>query len=196
MGLFDLFKPRPVVKSDRSHNSFGEDITHLTKDGELPWGWLYANKAFTDEIKTTYEYFSTRVNEAQKEGVTAHHAALKDLLQFREDVQRLCSSKGECFVKWASIHINSPSVWDAEKEKLRYIEEHMTELVAQEKLLKSLRKDLVSIIQNEPGVVQSDLYKRYDPSLKGAISNELYQMETNDSIIREKSGRSYKLYMK
>ncbi len=196
MGLFDLFKPKPAVKTNRNRNSFGEDISRLTKDGELPWGWIYANRDFTDKIKAEYEHFSTRVYEAKKRGVEEHQVALKDLLQYREDVRQLCASKGECFAKWASDFINIPKVWEAEKEELRNIEENKDGITKQENTLKNLRKDLSSIIESEPGVVQSDLYKRFDPSLKGAISNELYQLETRGSIIREKSGRSYKLYKK
>lgn len=196
MGLFDLFKPKTAIKNDRNRNSFGEDISRLTKDGELPWGWIYANRDFTDKIKAEYECFSARVYEAKKRGVDAHQVALKDLLQYREDVRRLCASKGECFAKWASDFINIPKVWEAEKEELRSIEENKDGIIKQENTLKNLRKDLTSIIKSEPGIVQSDLYTRFEPSLKGAISNELYQMETHGIIIREKSGRSYKLYMK
>ena len=196
MGLFDLFRLKPAIKNDRNRNSFGEDLSRLTKDGELPWGWHYANRDFTEKIKGECDYFSTRTYEARKEGVTAYQVALKDLLQYREDVRLLCASKGECFEKWASEFINIPKVWEAEKEELRRIEENKDGLIKQENAIKNLRKDLISIIKSEPGVFQSDLYKRFDPSLKGAASNELYQMETHGVIVREKSGRSYKLYMK
>ena len=72
----------------------------------------------------------------------------------------------------------------------------MDELLQQEKEIKKLRADLKKIIRAEPGVIQATLYKRFSPDMKPHISNELYLMEANGIIDRQKSGRSYALYMK
>lgn len=203
MGLFDIFKPKKPDKidvkiskpKDKNQNSFGEDITHLTASGELPWGWIAANRDFTERIDAELLHFFEEAYKAKKEGIKAEYAALKSLLTYREAVQRLCAQKGECFAEWATISVAIPLNMAHEKERLQYLEENMAMLLKKEAKVEQIKSELPEIIRAEPGVIQSDLYKRYDASLKGSISNELYQMETQGLIVREKSGRSYKLYI-
>lgn len=192
MGLFGLFNKKKKVTTAYQR----EDLSRLTKDGELPWGWHSANRAFTQQIDAEYDLLCSAAYEAKKKGVRAEYAALASLVKYREDVKRLCAQKGECYVFWASICVNEPVSMERDREHLRHLEENMDELLKQEALVKKIKKELISIITKEPGVIQSDIYKRYDQSLKGTISNELYWMEANGIITREKSGRSYKLNMK
>lgn len=189
MGIFDLFRKKQT-------NSFGEDLTHLTADGELPWGWISANRNFTDKIEAEYRYFADRFYEEKKKGISAEYSALKSLVLYMEDAKKLCASKGECFAKWAEISVAHPETLADYKQRIAYIEENIDSLFRTEKALKKLNAEIVEIIRSEPGVIQSDIYKRFDPSMKNHISNELYQMEAHNVIIREKSGRSYKLYIK
>lgn len=184
MGLFNLFSKKQAP------------LDRLTPEGDFPWGWHAANRVFTQNLENQYEVFTTAVYNAKKHGARAEYAALKSLVKFREDVQRLCAQKGECFMLWASITISNPVSMKNDADRLHYLEGNMEALLSRECAVQGLKQGLLSIISSEPGVVQSDIYKRYDPSFKGAISNELYQMETLGIIIREKSGRSYKLYMK
>ena len=130
MGLFDIFKPKKPdtidVKiskpKDNNHNFFGEDITHLTADGELPWGWIAANRDFIKGIEAELNYFSEAAYKSKKDGVKAEYAALKSLVTYREDVQRLCAQKGECFAEWATISVANPVSLSQEKERLQYLE--------------------------------------------------------------------------
>jgi hypothetical protein len=189
MGLFGLFGK----KASKTHQ---EDLSRLTKDGKLPWGWYSANRKFTEQIDNEYKSFSDALNDAKKKSVLAEYGALKSLVMYMEDVKQLCASKGECFVEWASIVVANTDTISEYKERLRFLEDNMDALLAKEKMLRKLNADLKKIITEEPGVIQSDLYKRFDASMKAHISNELYQMEAHNVIIREKIGRSYKLYMK
>lgn len=189
MGLFDLFKKKET-------NYLGEDLSKLTKDGEIPWGWHSVNRGFTKPIENEYCKLCEAAYNAKSKGVKEEYSALKSLADYCEHVRRLCAQKGECFVEWAAISVNNPVSMGETIKRLSYLEENMEELLKQETMLKTLKRDLVSIISKEPGVVQSDLYKRFDASIKNHVSNELYQMEIQNLIIREKSGRSYKLYIK
>ena len=206
MALFDIFKKKKVNEkistmskpTDKNHNCFGEDITRLTEEGELPWGWRYANRDFTEEIERQYSHFLDTYINAKKEnkGVRAVHAALKSFVMFMDDVESLCKSKGECFQKWSEIQIADPSTMNSYKETLKHMEENMDELIRKEKYAKQMNADLLKIIKEEPGIVQADLYKRFDAELKGDVSSELYRLSASGVITREKSGRSYKLYLK
>lgn len=183
---------------DKYHNSFGQDITHLTKDGELPWGWIYANRDFIEPIEEQYRYFQGEYINAKKQekGIRAVRSALKSFIVYMEDVERICASKGECFVEWSKISICNPAGMEKYREDLKKIEDNLDELIEKENLIKRLKPELLKIIKEEPGVVQSELYKRFDPQLKPEISNQLYLLSAHGAITREKSGRSYKLYVK
>lgn len=170
-----------------------ENLDHLTSDGDLPFGWLYANKDFIECIESEYRHFSDAYYNAKC--VKEKHSALKFLVQYREDIKKLCQSKGECFEFWATAILIGPGAED-DLKKLQYMEEHLDELLKQEAETEYIKKTLPAIIKKEPGVIQADLYKRFHPDCKGIISSELYYMEKRGQIIREKSGRSYALYMK
>lgn len=190
MGLFGLFGKK------KRTNSAGEDLNHLTPKGELPYGWRYANKNFTQQLEEEYRAFSNAFTQSKKNGVLAEYASLKSIVIFMEDTAKLCASKGECFVKWASELVADQETLSFYKERLKYLEDNIDDILKKEKIVNSLKKDLKILIEEEPGVLQSDLYKHFDADLKNEISNQLYQMAGQGIIIREKSGRTYKLYKK
>lgn len=187
MGLFGMFSKKKPVKAK-------EPLDRLTPEGELPWGWYSANRAFTQQIDNEYSYFCECVYNAKT--VKEKLWALQSLVKYQEDVKKLCQSKGECFEYWASTSIINPVSMEQNKQDLKHMEEHLDELLEREEWVNYFREVLPSIIKKEPGVIQSSLYKRFEPECKNIISNELYQMESRGEIIREKSGRSYALYMK
>lgn len=184
-----------TVKKDPKKKPVVKDMNHLTADGELPWGWLYANKEFVDQIKDEYSYFMHLWHEAQNKDVASQYAGLKSFVQYIEDVQNLCAKKGECYVKWLNDVVIDHDYYAECKAKLEHIVEHKEELFKQEKKLKKLKKDLLAIIESEPGVIQEKLYKRFDPELKTDISHILYGLWTQGTIRRDKAGRSYALYL-
>ena len=63
-------------------------------------------------------------------------------------------------------------------------------------VLPSLEKDLLAIVKENPGVLQKDIYKMFDPMARSYIQEKLYFCEKSGSIIREKSGNTYKLFVK
>lgn len=78
------------------------DLEHLDEDGQLPWGWYGANKEFTDKIHSEWMFFLNRWIESRNAHPTEQYGALKSILQYAYDVQKLCSQKGECFSLWCS----------------------------------------------------------------------------------------------
>lgn len=189
MGLF-RFLQKGRLKSKKEN-----DLNHLTEDGQLPYGWIYAHIDFVNETENTYGIlFDTWISE-KKNGVLAEYKSLKALVVFMEDAKRLCAAKGECFERWSKILVACPTILAQHKERLDYLESHLDDLIKHEKGLKIVRNQLKQIVKEEPGIRQENIYKRFDPEWKNDISNELYIMGHNGEIRREKSGRSYALYI-
>lgn len=90
-------------KSDSSApvNSFGEPIDKLV-DGDLPWGWMFHNKDFTDKIQAEFEHFRKEWADSRNGDPMKEYSSLKSLLLYIDDVQNLCDKKGECFSFWFS----------------------------------------------------------------------------------------------
>lgn len=168
----------------------------LVLSSGLPSGWLYENRSLTEPSKMIYSYLLEKYIEEKSKGVLCKYAALKSFVSYIYDLQNSCASKGENFSKWFSVFVCDPDSLNMYTEKLKDMEDNLLELLKKEELITHLRADLLEIIKTEPGIVQSDLYKRFDEDLKADISNELYWLSRDGVIEREKSGRSYKLYMK
>lgn len=114
MGLFGLFgkkKARKKIHSKKktaNTNSFGERMDRLTSKGDLPYGWSYANREFTDRIEKESKFFFDAYFASKRKGMLQEYAALKSLIIYIEDVTKLCKRKGECFAYWASCMVANP----------------------------------------------------------------------------------------
>lgn len=176
------------------------DLSHLDEDDELPFGWFYQNKEFVNKIENEYRYFLNLWLTSRGKDVRAERDALKSFIRYMKDVQNLCDSKGECFSSWCSGLIGKEQLEKRQKD-LQYIEEHFDELLEKEackrdieqNLLPHLRADLIEIIKRDQGILQTDVYKLFDEAAKEYISSELYCMEKDKLIIREKAGRTYSI---
>jgi hypothetical protein len=172
------------------------DLEHLVENGELPVGWLYANRSLIEPMKFTHTYLMEKYAEERNKGVLVRFASFRSYVSYLEDLKKSCEDKGECFAKWFDDLVCNPTMMEKYKTDLKTMEDDIEDLLKKEKVIKQLKIDLLEIIKTEPGVVQSELYKRFDEELKADISNELYWFSRNGVIEREKSGRSYKLYIK
>ena len=89
----------------------------------MPFGWAYANKDFVDKIECEYHAFADAWFSSKGADPLKRYAALKSLVLYMEDVKKLCDSKGECFVKWASELVADPKLIEQRKKELKRIEE-------------------------------------------------------------------------
>lgn len=199
MGLFDLFKKKPVQEV----NSFGQRYDCLTEDGELPWGWAYRNKEFTDaaqaEVMFFYdEYYKHRYGEPRKK-----YAALKSLLLYIDDAKKIYAKKGECFLFWfVNLWAKDEEVQQL-TEELRYIEEHFDELEEEYKkdqyiqnvLIPDLTKKVLELVKNNPGILQTEAYTYFEPEVKDYVQGVFRNLSNEGKIKREKHGRTFKLYI-
>lgn len=189
------------VPKDKHHNTLGQSLEHLDENSELPFGWVYHNKEFVNKTENEHRYFLNAWVNSRGKGIRQERNALEAFIQYMNDVQKLCDSKGECFSVWCSEHLIGKGYFEKRQNDLKYIEEHFDELLEKESckrdieqnLLPHLKSDLLKIIRENPGILQRDIYKLFDKSAKEYISSELYFMAKNHLIIREKSGSTYSI---
>ena len=87
-----LFNKKKSVKEES-----GEKLI----DGELPWGWIIKNEAFTKPImEAQKKYIAVWVNAPL--GSPEKKKALSAYLDFLQNTKIKCETKGECYSKWFS----------------------------------------------------------------------------------------------
>lgn len=72
----------------------------LTKDGELPWGWVTRHKDFVDKISGEFSHFMQLWTDNRYKDPIKYYGALKSFVLYLRDVERLCKSRGECYEFW------------------------------------------------------------------------------------------------
>ena len=210
MGFFKKKKQTPAAAytftglNQNKVNSCGESLDKLV-NGDLPFGWATHNKAFTDKLQSELTYFNRQVWEAEYDGnPIARRNALKSLVQYMEDVQKLCDSKGECFSLWCSDYLIGNNNKQHVHDKLNALEKNMDQELeryqAKQKeaeFAAALTDDIIiEAIKQNPDILQKDFYDVFDPAYKNAISEKLYFMTKEGKIERIKSGNSYILKVK
>lgn len=140
MGLFDFLKNIKKENENTTHFDIiikpGEkpspkpvtDMEHLTADGELPWGWVTHNNEFTGKIGSEFTYFLNSWLDARKKSPKELHSALKSLIMYLEDAEKLCKSKGECFESWFYHNLITPDYIDKRKAELEKLSANLDKL--------------------------------------------------------------------
>jgi hypothetical protein len=131
MGLFNFKKNQPILSTKRLkvQSTQDDNLLHLTKDGELPFGWIYRNKEFTDKIKSEYSYFLNLWLNSRNGSPKDRYATLKSFVMYLEDVEKLCKSKGECFEFWFYHVLTSPDYLEKRKEELKHLTTNLDQLL-------------------------------------------------------------------
>ena len=182
-----------------------DDLEHLDEDGGLPWGWHTATKDFTEKTKAEYSMLLKAWWDAKDSGnPIAEHEALQPLIAYMDSIQDLCESKDECFAYWCNNILIGEGVAERRKEELKNLELNMNAKIQEyearqkaEAFKKTLTDEMIiSVLKQNPDIVQKDFYKLYDPDFKSAISEKLYFMAKEGKIERVKSGSTYILKIK
>lgn len=75
------------------------DQEHLTKDGELPWGWLNQNKPI---IKPYEDKMVQMAIDLKNYNGKDRIRPLEELIAFYADFKSFCYQKNECYKKYFS----------------------------------------------------------------------------------------------
>ena len=178
-------------------------LKHLTKDGDLPWGWFTANKDFTEQLWSECRPFLDTLAECRRKSPKEEHEALKSLIKHVDSVRKLCSKKGECYKYWfeEGFFTVNMDMYNKYVERLEYIEDNFQELTEQyekrihleQVVIPQMRRDLTRIIKENPGILQTEAYAHFSQDLKVVTADVLRDMAREGLIIREKVGRTYSL---
>jgi hypothetical protein len=229
MGLFDFLKKaggssgqknqdkfkivftETIINGKRSkldHVELPTDLEHLTKDGDLPFGWVSRNKEFTDKIQSEYSYLLNLWLDNRSKSPWELYGALKSFIMYLEDVEKLCKSKGECFEFWFYAIIASADYIDKRNEELKYLVENMDSLQKEyemnswkekekQKKIIEIKPSVILLLKENDGILQSDFWKLFDDEIcRMAASDIVYTLIKEGKIERTKSGRSYILHYK
>lgn len=189
-----------VLKAMQEINKPDADQLHLTKEGNLPWGWFNLNREFTEQIKSEYTYFLNEWIAKRSAEPKRRYEALESFVVYMNDVQKVCYSKSECHAYWFDSTIASPEYIAERAAELRELETNFKEIEVayrkHEKELAGLDERVMEKIRQNEGILQMDLVKMFDASVKSDISEMLYRWSEEGKIVRFKSGRSYALHIK
>lgn len=186
-----------ITKDD---DLFPTDFEHLTKEGNLPWGWHAHTKEFTNKIKNEYSYFLNGWLESRTKSPLEQYSALKSFVVYLEDIERICKSKGECFEFWLYHDLTSKDYIEKRKMELEELTANFDKLqsnyIKQSKELSDLDERMVKALKEHPNILQADFVKLFDPVVQPYIKDKLYWLDKSGKLERKKSGRSYVLYYK
>lgn len=206
MALFDFMKKKSTVTKQQTlttkteTNSFRERCDMLTKEGELPFGWVTQNKEFCDRIQGEFSYFLNTWVQSRCKTPKEYYSALKSFVIYLEDTEKLCKSKGECFEFWFCEILTSKDYVEIRKKELEELSANLDELQAnyikRNNLLCDLDNKIIKVLIDNPGVLQSDFVKMFDPHVQNDVREKLYFMEKTGKLEKVKAGRSYILHYK
>lgn len=181
------------VPKDKNHNTLGEPLDRLNKDGELPWGWVAYNKSIIQQIDTEISHFRNEINAAK--GVLRQYAALKSYVLYLKDGYNHYSKIGECEGKYFNEFIVKSQESIDNIKHYKYIEDNIDELLKIEELKENMKRNIISLITNNDGILQTDIYKSYPQELKDTVIEHISELCSNGVIYKEKSGRTYALHL-
>lgn len=104
---------------DKNHNTFGEDLRHLTADGELPFGWVAYNKDIVEQIDSELSTFRNRIYEAKDK--KERLSALQSYFQYLEDGKKHYCHIGECAGKYFEEYAIDSEETRGNKRKLNQL---------------------------------------------------------------------------
>ena len=210
MAIFDFMKKKKeqeIKEAPKDEMPIKDVDEKLTEEGELPWGWLYRNKEFTDKINEEYTYFLNKWVNSRQASPKEHHDALKSFVLFMEDSEKLCNQKGECFAFWYGQILTTPKYRMDRRKELELLEENFDaemgkyqqlqeEIKYKQMRTPQLRPEVISKLQENPGMLQSEFWKLFNEKDKTIVSDIIYDLVKSKKIEKEKFGRSYKLFYK
>jgi hypothetical protein len=179
---------------DNFHNTLGEDLRHLTPDGELPFGWLVYYQDFTGEKgrKIADKWKAVRNAVLTQDKLDAYRDYFATIASVGEE----CKEAGECHYKWFCENFLESVSYNEEVKDYRRLKADAPSLIKHENLLSTLEYDVMAKLRECNGIIQSEFLKTFDPLIKDEVSAFLRESARTGKIERTKSGRSYILKIK
>lgn len=87
-----------TLPKDANHNTYGGRFDKLDKEGNLPWGWEYANESFIKPHDK--KLFDLSVECSNTDSIDDEIEKLSIFIDYYYSYKEECISKGECFYKY------------------------------------------------------------------------------------------------
>ena len=125
---------------------------------------------------------------------------LKELVAFLRDYKEYCySHPNKNYASYFSVYYehchNSKcsdfSLVESYETKLKNIIDNYDNLIQHENMVKYLPDELLQFLRDNNGILQKNIYKSFDDSLKEDIQIQLLQWARSGIINREKQGNTY-----
>lgn len=209
MGLFGFGKkkPKPTAKVEiRAFDEAGREIKSKKQeqpDKIYPMVYYEILKKEVKPLEDVLVGFSSSLPSIK--GTDNRIEVLKSLISSYYDLKSKCVSLGpdyqEYFSKmWGHCHNSKNSDFsfvDKYQEELEYLQAHRDELAAKDILYASavdgLEEKVLAILKENPVILQTDIYKHFDPVVQNDIQSILYFWAKDGIVTRTKSGRTYQI---
>lgn len=207
MALFSFLKqkqPQKVVKVEMRGYVNGKEVPlHEEKHPDHPKSHAYYQTLQTEIKPLETKIVNMAVSLKGKKSVDERIAILTSLIDTYYALGRKCKQLGADYAKhfsknWEHCH-------NSRNPDFNYIErfeKELAELHANYESLNAkesayatesvnLKQRVIDVVNASPGILQKDIYKKFDPTVKADIQEILYFLDKQGIIFREKVGNSY-----
>lgn len=110
-------------------------------------------------------------------------------------LKKFVSPKESDFEKWFSDITANDDLINQKTTELKYIEDNIGNLLKLAELKKNMRSDIIALVTDNDGILQTDIYKMYPEELKDFVVEQIAFLYHDQIIRKEKSGRTYALHL-
>lgn len=211
MGVFDIFKKKSATTQITMYGyENGRRVklneSAIDEDPEYTKWYISAYPIIQKEIKPIEDAIVQCAVQAKNsrlvdERISALKGVVKHYYLLRDKCASLGSGYKKYFLKmWEHCSKNNDFYVTKFEKELQELQENYQELKQKELIhsreSKNLDHRVFSVLAKSPGILQTDVYKCFCPEVKDDIQTILYFWERDGKIRREKSGRTYKIYLK
>lgn len=219
MGLFSFPKKKPAAKASAKKPSAKIEMHGYVNGKEVP----LSERLEDDEdsipldvyktIKALIHPKETRMVQLAKSigkgmDTDTQIAVLTELIKEFYEIKACCESLGKPYKDYFSEtweHGHNSRCDDfcyitRYEEQLAQLRQNYDALKERDNVymqnVKDLKPRVMQCIRENPGILQSELYKQFDDTVKADIQEILYFASKDGAVIRQKSGRTYSLTLK
>ena len=121
-------------------------------------------------------------------------------IEIHREAARKCCAEGDfararsSYFKWVeSVRQQNVNTGDQLQRELDEAKREYSEFVKTEPLYQQIRDAAIAKIQEQPGILQTDLYKAMPEFDRSDIMYAMYFADDHGAIVRTKKGRTYSL---
>lgn len=219
MGLFDFFKKKPVAKANLAKPKIKVEMHGYVDGVEVPLSESEGNDRNADSFSTMHTISTLIAPKERKISQIASSlgkgmdtdtqiAVLSELIKAFYELKDYCVTLGSEYEDYFSRtweHCHNSKCADfcyisRYEKQLDQIQQNYVTLkekdTAYMQNVKDLKPRVLDCIRDNPGILQTELYKRFDASVKTDIQEILYYLSKDGLISRQKKGNTYELNLK